>query len=192
MSAVEEYAKKFKGLSNFAAELPKYDPTVIHSSETKQAILSYIAFNGPSTITRLSKALGLSSPSIKDHVDYMVKAGLLRRVNIKGSLKVEKYYDLAIPFFTDEELEIIREYVNEVAKSLVKYFEGFYNKIIDDLKSGKFMCSNRILDIDHNMLKLCIWQLFTSSLMSQVYNLKILPYPPEVNISWAGFLIFKK
>ncbi|HDI75382.1 MAG: hypothetical protein DRJ52_03805 [Thermoprotei archaeon] len=151
MDSIKKYAKKFKGIWGSGRDVP----FTAFTADSRKAIATLLALEGPLTAKQISEKLGLSATTVLDHIKKLVEHGIVKEVEYPyKKYKQERYYALAIPVFTVKELESLKELLKDFSdiaaeavkkvyeKSLMKAEEWFKDTLM--AKQGYKLTDNEI------------------------------------------------
>jgi DNA-binding transcriptional ArsR family regulator len=113
-------SSKVEGYSDPWAEITK---NKLMPNGTKEEILNVLA-QGPSTVTQIAEALGLSAPTVHTHVRDLLRSELLREaVEWEKTHPAERYYEPNFPVLKAEECAEFIALCEEMSKEWAKLFE---------------------------------------------------------------------
>ncbi|RLE56308.1 MAG: hypothetical protein DRJ40_05980 [Thermoprotei archaeon] len=102
---------------------------------TKKAIIALLALYGPLTLREIADTLNLTPPTVYKHLKVLKEHGVVRElVTQLSSFRVEKKYDLAIPFITSDEVKMIELELEEEISKFVEMTQNVYDHIKEKAK----------------------------------------------------------
>lgn len=194
MDPVEKYSSMYLNVIGFGENVPPdEDPTVVLIEKTRRAIMTLLAERGPLTVKRISKILNLSAMTVLKHINILLRAKLIRKVNVEGALKIEKYYDISLPSLKENEWELFKESLNQLGEEISEHFREKYELALKIFKEKLPQLSiyAHIKAINPLILELAICQLLWSYSLTKLVDKGKLPKFGEMEEKWAGFMIWK-
>ncbi len=102
---------------------------------TKKAIIALLALYGPLTLREIADTLNLTPPTVYKHLKVLKEHGVVKEfVTQLSSFRVEKKYDLAIPFITSDEVKMIELELEEEISKFVDLSQSIYEHIQEHAK----------------------------------------------------------
>jgi len=133
---VKEYARRVFstwGSGEFKRDKPN-PANVLRSSSTRYAIVALLALEGPMTVKQISERLNMSSSAVLDHVRKLVEAGVIKEVEVpEKRYKRERYYDVDIVVYTDEDERELTKIIKKYADILNETTKAVFEKCLDEL-----------------------------------------------------------
>jgi len=165
-SPVGRYARRVYSLWGSGEFRPdKPNPSAVLSSRqpeapTRLAIVALLALKGPMTVKQISEELDLSPSTVLGHVRRLVEAGVLREVKVpEKRYKRERYYDVAVVVYTDEDEKLIWGVVRKYADILGETAGAVLEKCLEELKGkfGETLMARHGLTLEDHEVRHYVW-----------------------------------
>jgi len=159
---VKDYAKRVFsawGSGEFRPDKPNPN-NVLRTSFTRYAIVVLLALEGPMTVKQISEKLDMSSSAVLDHIRKLVEAGVVKEVEVpEKRYKRERYYDVDIVVYTDEDEEKLKRIIKKYADILNETTKAVFKKCLDELENwfSKTLMARHGLTLDDYKVRHFIW-----------------------------------
>jgi DNA-binding transcriptional ArsR family regulator len=96
---------------------------------TKEQIVNLVA-SAPRTIAQLAKEIGVSKPTIHQHVSALLESELVREsAGFQKRHPVERYYEPNFPVVTARERKEFEELCHELAEKIATLYESYRHRL---------------------------------------------------------------
>ena len=96
---------------------------------TKEKIVNLVA-SEPRTIAQLAKVLGMSKPTVHQHLSALLKSDLIREsAEYEKRHPVERYYEPNFPVVTASEREEFETLCGELAEKMATLYESYRHRL---------------------------------------------------------------
>lgn len=131
---------RFWGSNGFGPN--KSNPFKILENDTRKTIIAWLNHH-PMTATQIADGLGLSQPTIFEHIQLLIETGLVKEVDIpekEKPFKTEKYYIPAFPIISDRDKLIVKPICEKIGEELRQAFlrhEGELKEALETTPLGQ-------------------------------------------------------
>lgn len=171
------------------------DPYSLLQEETRKAIVVLLALKGPLTVKRMAEELELSSTTILNHVDKMVRVGLLKEVEVRRKrYKQERYYDLDVVFLFKDEEEKLKTMIGKYVDILYETSKAVYLKTLSEAERWfeETLMSRHGYSLERKDLQLYLWQIVWGVLHERFIREGLIEDPLKTRRGWHLFVYIRK